>query len=67
MTDVVGDLSLRALAPEDRARLAQGLIASLEGDLKPELDAAWDEVPRKHVAEVERDIVNLAPANEVFE
>ena len=68
MPDTVAELSQRAreLAPEDRARLAEELLASLEGDLEPEVDAAWDEELRKRIAEVESGIVKLVPADEVF-
>ena len=69
MTDPVVELSQRAreLAPEDRARLAEELLASLEGQLEPEVDAAWDAELRKRIAEVESGAVKLVPADEVFE
>lgn len=68
MSDLITELSQRAreLVPEDRARLAEELLASLEGDLEPEVDAAWDEELRKRVAEVESGAVKLVPADEVF-
>ena len=68
MTDLVAELSERArsLAPEDRARLAEELLASLEGDQEPEVDAAWDEEIRKRIAEVGSGAVKLLPAGEVF-
>lgn len=68
MPDLVAELSQRArqLAPEDRARLAQELLASLERELAPEVDAAWDAELRKRVAEVEAGAVKLVPADEVF-
>ena len=68
MTDLVAELSERArsLAPEDRARLAEELLASLEGDQEPEVDAAWDEEIRKRIAEIEGGAVKLLPADEVF-
>ena len=68
MPDLVTELSQRAreLAPEDRARLAEELLASLEGDLEPAVDAAWDEELRKRIAEVESGAVKLVPADEVF-
>jgi putative addiction module component (TIGR02574 family) len=68
MSDLVTELSQRArqLAPEDRARLAEELLASLEGDVDPEVDAAWDEELRKRIAEVEGGAVELVPADEVF-
>ena len=68
MTDLVTELSKRAreLSPEDRARLAEELLESLEVGLDPEVDAAWDEELRKRVAEVEAGVVKLVPADEVF-
>lgn len=68
MPDLVTELSLRAreLAPEDRARLAEELLASLETDADPEVDAAWDEELRRRIAEVESGAVELVPADEVF-
>lgn len=68
MPDLVTELSLRAreLAPEDRARLAEELLASLEADAEPGVDAAWDEELRKRIAEVESGAVKLVPADEVF-
>ena len=69
MTDLVAELSQRAreLAPEDRARLAEELLASIEGDIATEVDTAWDEEIRKRIAEVESGAVKLIPAGEVFE
>ena len=69
MTDLVAELSQRAreLAPEDRARLAEELLASIEGQLDPEVDAAWDEEIRKRITEVESGAVKLTPAAVVFE
>lgn len=68
MSDLVTELSQRAqeLAPEDRARLAEELLASLDSGLEPEMDAAWDEELRKRIAEVENGTVKLVPADEVF-
>jgi putative addiction module component (TIGR02574 family) len=68
MTDPVAELSQRAkeLAPEDRARLAEELLASLEGELEPQVDAAWDAELMKRIAEVDSFAVELLPADEVF-
>ena len=68
MPDLVIELSQRAreLIPEDRARLAEELLASLEGDLEPEVDAAWDDEIRKRISEIESGAVKLVPADEVF-
>lgn len=68
MADLVTDLiqRVRELAPEDRARLVEELQASLEGQLEPEVEAAWNEELRKRIAEVESGTVKLVPADEVF-
>ena len=68
MTDLVTELSKRAreLSPEDRARLAEELLESLEVGLDPEVDAAWDEELRRRITEVEAGVVKLVPADEVF-
>lgn len=68
MSDTVAELSQRAreLAPEERARLAEELLASLEVGLEPGIDAAWDEEIRQRIAEVENGAVELAPADAVF-
>jgi putative addiction module component (TIGR02574 family) len=68
MSDLVKELSRRAheLVPEDRARLAEELLASLEVDVDPEVDAAWEEEIRKRIAEVESGTAKLVPADEVF-
>lgn len=69
MPESVTELSQRALQlePEDRARLAEELLASLEGDLEPQVDAAWDAELKRRIAEVEAGAVTLIPADEVFE
>jgi putative addiction module component (TIGR02574 family) len=68
MTDPVAELTQRAreLAPQDRARLAEELLASLEGELEPDADAAWDAELMKRIAEVDSGAVTLLPADEVF-
>ena len=68
MPDLVSELSqrARALAPEDRARLAEELLASLEGDLDSDVEAAWDVEIQRRVAEIDSGAVKLVPADEVF-
>jgi putative addiction module component (TIGR02574 family) len=56
----------RALPPEDRARLAEELLASLSEDGDSELEAAWDEEIRQRIAEIESGTARLIPAEEVF-
>ena len=67
MADLVAELAERAkaLSPEDRARLAEELLATLD-PADSDVDAAWDEELRKRVAEVESGSVQLVPADEAF-
>lgn len=67
MPDLVAELSARAqeLAPEDRARLAHELLASLEprdGDV----ESAWDAELRRRIEQIENETVTLIPAEEAF-
>jgi putative addiction module component (TIGR02574 family) len=68
MSDLVAELSQRALelAPEDRARLAEELLASLDTDVSAEGDAAWDAELRQRIADVDRGAVGLLSADGVF-
>ncbi len=68
MPDLLAELSERAkvLPPEDRARLAEELLASPEESPSAEVDAAWDAEIRKRIAEVEVGTAALRPADEVF-
>ncbi len=68
MPDLVAELSERArvLPPEDRARLAEELLASLEENPSSEVDAAWDAEIQRRIAEVEAGTAELVPAEEVF-
>ena len=67
MADLVSELTERAkaLPPEDRARLAEELLASLDPG-EDEVEAAWDSEIRKRIAEVENGAVRLVPADEAF-
>ena len=56
----------RELAPEDRARLAEELMESLEVDVDSAVDANLDAALRKRIAEIEAGSVALVPAAEVF-
>lgn len=69
MADLVAELSEKALAlsPEDRARLAEELLASLQEGRDPAVEAAWDEEIRRRLAEVESGSAKLVPAVEVFD
>jgi putative addiction module component (TIGR02574 family) len=68
MTDPVAELSqrARALSPQDRARLAEELLASLEGEVERKDDAASDAELVRRIAEVDSGAVELLPADEVF-
>jgi putative addiction module component (TIGR02574 family) len=68
MSDLAEELAqkARALPPEERARLAEELLASLHGDSDSEIDAAWDEEIRRRIAEIEAGTAKLIPADEVF-
>ena len=68
MADLAAELSERAkaLPREDRARLAEELLASLEESPSAEVDAAWDAEIQRRIAEVEAGTAKLVPAEEVF-
>ena len=68
MSDLVAELSQRALelAPEDRARLAEELLASLDTDVSAEGDAAWDAELRQRIADVDSGAATLLSADDVF-
>ena len=52
------------LSQEERAQLAQSLLASLPRD--PEVEAAWDEEIKRRVAELEAGLIETIPAEDVF-
>ena len=67
MTDLVTELAERAkaLPPEERARLAEELLATLDpGD--EGVEAAWDAEIRRRIDEVESGTVQLVPADAAF-
>ena len=68
MSISVEELSAKArtLSPEDRARLAEDLLASLHEVPDPEIEAAWGEEIKRRIAEVENGTATLVPAEEVF-
>ncbi len=68
MFKFIAELTQRARehSSEDRARLAEELLASLEGDIDPEVDAAWDAELRRRIVAVESGSAQLLPTNEVF-
>ena len=70
MTTLVEELSQKArtLSPEDRARLAEDLLASLEDGSEPtsEVEAAWEQSIRQRVEEVKSGTARLIPAEDVY-
>lgn len=68
MSDLFSELFQRAqhLSPEERAQLAQELVESLQQEIPPEVDAAWDEELRGRAASYERGDAKLIPAEDVF-
>ena len=67
MSDLVDELSRKAqaLPPEDRARLAEELLATIqEPDL--EVEAAWGAEIKRRIAEIDNGTAKLIPAEEVF-
>ena len=67
MTTLVEGLSAQArtLPPEDRARLAEGILASLQEDSETEAEAAWDIEIERRVSEVRAGTARLIPAEDV--
>jgi putative addiction module component (TIGR02574 family) len=68
MTTLVEELVERArtLSPEDRARLADELLASLEDEAEPEADALWEKEIGRRVQEIKNGTAKLISAEEVF-
>lgn len=67
MSSLVDELSARAktLSAEDRARLAEELLESLQGEADADAEAAWDLEIERRVAEIESGAARLIPAEEV--
>lgn len=67
MSTLVEELSARAktLPPEDRARLAEELLDSLQETSDADADAAWEREIERRVAEIESGAVKLIPAEDV--
>ena len=56
-----------ALAPEDRARLADLLLASLLGEADEPLDEAWDQEIQRRLKAVESGTARLVSAADVHD
>ena len=67
MSTLVEELSARAktLSAEDRARLVEELLDSLQGESDTEVENAWDREIERRVAEIESGSVKLIAAEEV--
>lgn len=67
MSTLLEELSARAkaLPPEDRAQLAEELLASLEASPASEVEAAWEQEIERRVAEIEAGKARLIPAQDV--
>jgi putative addiction module component (TIGR02574 family) len=69
MSALLDELSKKAkeLALEERAQLAQELLESVEQEVDPEVQAAWESEIASRIAKYERGEAKLIPAAEVFE
>ncbi len=56
----------QALTVEERAQLAQELLESVEREVDPEVQAAWEAEVVERIAKYERGEARLIPAEEVF-
>jgi putative addiction module component (TIGR02574 family) len=68
MTDTVAELArqVRALPPEDRARLIDLLLDSLEDSPDPAVEESWKQEVRRRIAAYERGEAELFDADEVM-
>ncbi len=68
MSDPARDLESKALRlpSKDRARLAERLLASLEGAPDPDADAQWLEEAERRLDELESGQADAVAADEVF-
>jgi putative addiction module component (TIGR02574 family) len=68
MSDLVAELAARAqsLAPEERSRLVELLLESLQDSPLAEVEAAWAKEIEHRVAAYERGEVETFAAEEVF-
>lgn len=67
MSNLVEELSARVkiLSAEDRARLVEELLDSLQGESESEVESAWDREIERRVAEIESGAVKLVSAEKV--
>ena len=55
----------RTLSPEDRARLAETMLESLQPSI-PEIDSAWAEEIEQRIDAVDRGLISTHSAADVF-
>jgi len=67
MADLISQLAAQArtLPPQDRARLAEELLASLDPQ-DTEIASAWSEELRRRLDEIESGHVELIPAEQAI-
>lgn len=67
MTSLIDELSRKAgaLPPEERIRLAEELLSSVQ-ESDEEIEAAWAQEIERRLEEVESGTAKLIPADEVF-
>lgn len=67
MSSLIDELSRKArdLPPEERVRLAEELLSSVQ-DSDGEIETAWAEEIERRLEEVENGTAKLIPAAEVF-
>jgi putative addiction module component (TIGR02574 family) len=56
----------RALSPQDRARLAEELLASLDEESDADAEAEWEQEIARRVEEIKAGGAKLIPAEQVF-
>jgi len=68
MSDVLKELEqqAKALTPEERARLAEVLLESLQDAPMAEIQAAWDREVEQRVAAYDRGELQTFSAEDVF-
>jgi putative addiction module component (TIGR02574 family) len=68
MSDALEELEKKAksLSPEERAKLAEVLLESLEGESLGEIEAAWDREIEERAAAYDRGELQTISAEDVF-
>ncbi|MBW7925756.1 MAG: addiction module protein [Burkholderiaceae bacterium] len=67
MLTPVEELTQKALSlsPEERVRLAEALLATVQ-EVDAEIEAAWEEEIKRRISEIENGTATLVHAEEVF-